>query len=303
MATKTAVVLFAYKRPHYFRQCVESVRANWGIEDATVIAVLDGGRGSTQTRNTNILKAANFPRLQIVARRRHRGIFYNKVSGLMRVFREGYDRVMVVEDDVLVSPSYLQLTGRILDWAAREGYDDVGMASGNNRFIASRGEKAAYLNQVVAGNTGLWSYMMLASTWERIRPNMGRFIAMWDAGDSPQKRGKWLVGLLKSEKFRPGDRVYPSSQWDDRYAGMRDGKGLPAAGYDGGICCTMAAEGLCSLHTVVNRAVHIGEHGTHSWADRWDRVFGQVRLDVFEEDADLLEFQIVEGQKPKRRQS
>lgn len=106
------ILLFAFNRPDHLRRTLDSLRQNAGADCAELIVFIDGPRND---RDEPLVRAVQelaerqhwCRRLEIVARERNMGCAKSIVEGVTSVCRDS-QRVIVVEDDLILSPWFLQ---------------------------------------------------------------------------------------------------------------------------------------------------------------------------------------------------
>ncbi len=117
------IVIFTYKRPRHTRLLLESLRANPGAEDCDIYAFSDGPRAAQDEAAVNAtrsaLRDARFPRLTVVARDRNLGLAANVIDGVTRICSK-FGRVIVLEDDLVLSPTYLAYMNAALERYAND---------------------------------------------------------------------------------------------------------------------------------------------------------------------------------------
>ena len=106
-----AIAIFAFNRPRHLERCLASLRCNPEASDSTAYFFLDGPRRwgdeplVSQVRRV-ALTCGIFRRVVIMERGVNWGLSRNVIDGISRVLEE-HPTVIVVEDDLLVSPAFL----------------------------------------------------------------------------------------------------------------------------------------------------------------------------------------------------
>lgn len=123
------VAVFAYKRVHHLRLMIASLQANREAPETDLYCFCDGPRepsdaaGCAEVRSF-LAGVQGFRSLRIVPRDGNFGLARNIVDGVGQVLRD-HGRVIVVEDDLLLSPHFLAYMNAGLDTYA----DDTEVAS------------------------------------------------------------------------------------------------------------------------------------------------------------------------------
>jgi len=156
---KTIICLSAYNRPVYFQEVITALERCNGIENYPIICSLDGGDEKNQLKNQNVLENSN---LEIEYRNQadNLGCAGNMGYVLSWAFNEEEaDRVIVVEDDVVLAESALNFVSRLLErYEDDERVFSVTMMSSNKRDNLAA-------NQVNALD---WFNCCGFATWKRV---------------------------------------------------------------------------------------------------------------------------------------
>lgn len=107
------VALFVYNRADNTRRTLEALAANTLANETEVYVFSDGGKDEAswalvnEVRNLVRTYAGAFRRFELVARPENFYLERNITEGIAQVF-ETHDRIIVLEDDIVTSPYYLQ---------------------------------------------------------------------------------------------------------------------------------------------------------------------------------------------------
>ena len=294
--TSTAIALFGYNRPHYFQKCIASLVENPEARELPVYAFLDGGPGSKQSQYADILKHP-LPAAILRLREVNHGCGRSLIRGRQELFdKEGFDRVVVVEDDVLVAPQYVRLLFNLADWAERN-YEEVGVVSAFRSNHLTLEEKRASRDLVVAENTNWISYLMLRRGWMGIRDQLQEYLNTFLEGREYRTRSmsaiaRYFAQLISSARARRGSPQLPDSAyvgWQTMVSRYR--KPPFPNGQDACTAMALFHAGYVKLSLYVNRCLHIGTHGIHSRPTHMGtQSLNKMTLDIFPEDRDLKEF-------------
>ena len=102
---RLAMTMTAYSRPHYLREVLESLAANKHLSDFTLHFGVEPG-------NQEVLKVcqdAAFMDTHVHVNATRLGVRENPFQLLKRTFGMGYDGVLYLEDDVVLSPDAVEL--------------------------------------------------------------------------------------------------------------------------------------------------------------------------------------------------
>lgn len=119
------VALFVYNRADNTRRTLEALARNTLARNTQVYVFSDGGKDAKSWALVNEVRkvvsdfAGAFARFELVARPENIYLERNITEGIAQVFEE-HDRIIVLEDDIVTSPYYLQYMNQ-----AFELYEDV----------------------------------------------------------------------------------------------------------------------------------------------------------------------------------
>jgi hypothetical protein len=116
------VVLFAYRRPDHLRRALDSLAANPGADLTQVSIYCDGAKSSADREAVEqvreIARGVNdtnaFASIRVIERDHNMGLAKSVISGVTETL-EAHDRVIVVEDDLVVSPDFLEYMNQALE--------------------------------------------------------------------------------------------------------------------------------------------------------------------------------------------
>lgn len=105
------LALFAYRRPDHTRRLLQSLLANPEIAGTPVVAFLDGprdpGEADAVAATREVIRSAGIPQLTLVERSQNLGLARSIIEGVTRVCSD-HGRVIVLEDDLVISPTFLE---------------------------------------------------------------------------------------------------------------------------------------------------------------------------------------------------
>lgn len=106
------IALFVYNRPIHTIRTIEALLRNHLAQDSELFVFSDGARNENSvlevTEVRNYLKTiAGFKRVVIVEREQNFGLAKNIIEGVTSILNE-YDSIIVLEDDLITSPSFLK---------------------------------------------------------------------------------------------------------------------------------------------------------------------------------------------------
>lgn len=106
-----AVVLFVYNRLDHTQKTVEALTKNAGADSVNLIVFSDGAKESTDQSKVSkvreyIKNTKAFKSITLHESPENRGLAASIISGVSKVL-ESYESVIVLEDDIVTSPSFL----------------------------------------------------------------------------------------------------------------------------------------------------------------------------------------------------
>lgn len=121
------IVLFAYNRPWHVKQTLESLAKNHEAADSELFIYVDGSKNDASIedieKNNEVKKVIREKKwcknVTIIESEINKGLANSVINGLNKTF-EVYDTVIVIEDDVLVSPFFLKFMNDSLSFYKNE---------------------------------------------------------------------------------------------------------------------------------------------------------------------------------------
>jgi hypothetical protein len=116
--------MFAYRRPEHLRRAAQSLSANREARTTDLYIFCDGAKGSRDAAAVGAVRAVaravrGFGSLTVIERDRNLGLAASLIAGVTQVV-EAHERVIVVEDDLVLSPYFLAFTNQALTLYADE---------------------------------------------------------------------------------------------------------------------------------------------------------------------------------------
>jgi hypothetical protein len=114
------VALFVYKRLDHLRNVVSALKENDLASETELVIFSDGPRTGNDVKHvvelrTFLSEITGFKLIRIVSREHNMGLANSIIQGVTEVCEE-YGRVIVVEDDIVPSSSFLAYMNRALDY-------------------------------------------------------------------------------------------------------------------------------------------------------------------------------------------
>ena len=119
MRNLAPILLFVYNRPEHVKRCVASLLTNEMASQSDLYVYSDGSRDDScvvqvAEVRSYIHSIAGFKTVNIVERDENWGLARNIIDGVTAIVNK-YGRVIVVEDDLVLAPYFLQFMNDALD--------------------------------------------------------------------------------------------------------------------------------------------------------------------------------------------
>lgn len=112
------IALFVYKRPEHVRRTITSLKACLGYADSPIYVFADGPKAEAEIQAVQATRAAVRellgPRAVVLEQDQNRGLANSVIMGVTELC-ERHGRVLVVEDDLVLAPSFLQFLNEGLE--------------------------------------------------------------------------------------------------------------------------------------------------------------------------------------------
>jgi hypothetical protein len=152
------VALFAYRRPSHLRQTLQALRSNPEASQTELFVFCDGARDASVAADVDAVRnmvqeVLGFAAAHIVARESNYGLARNITEGVSEILRLR-ESVIVVEDDIVVSPFFL----KFMNEALRRYRDSprVGSISGYCYPVAGQMPETYFIRGADCWGWGTW---------------------------------------------------------------------------------------------------------------------------------------------------
>ena len=216
---RTAVATFGFGRPDHFERMLRSLGSCPEVEkgEVDVHHFLDGGTGSEQDALRAVIESSGVPYATIVARPENLGVGRQLIGARRELLDEqGYDRMVLVEDDIELNSTYLTSLLRLSDWA--EAYADVGTVQVWNVEPGTKVELQPHLHEVELTNRHFVTYCLTKRAWDIIKPVLyayeEKFLMRRPYAQRPHYRiRRFMRQQIKQVRQHPtGPRLDPPSR-------------------------------------------------------------------------------------------
>lgn len=113
------IILFGYKRPRHLQEVVESLLRNPLAQESELFIFSDGPRNvqaepAVAELRKYIRTISGFKKVTIIEREKNFGLASNIIGGVTSVINQ-YEKIIVIEDDLVLSPYYLEFMNGALE--------------------------------------------------------------------------------------------------------------------------------------------------------------------------------------------
>lgn len=162
MTASSPVAMFVYNRPSHALASLEALARNRGFEHCSVHVFSDGPRTAADAASVRAVRSGirrlDFENVVVVERRLNLGLSQSIKRGIADVL-ESSDRVIVLEDDLLTHPGFLEFMN-----AALERYRNAPKVRAINGFMYPRAFPSAD-RALILPYMSSWSWATWRDSW------------------------------------------------------------------------------------------------------------------------------------------
>lgn len=162
------VALFAYNRPQHLVSTLNALMDNSDSRNSDLFIFVDGPKNKNDDENVRLVKSiakttGGFASVSVVSRQENIGLSRSITEGVSEVLKS-YNSVIVLEDDLIVSPYFLRYMNEALDLYL----NDEGVASvhGYNYPIEQNDQQTFFLRGSDCWGWGTWQ-----RAWQHFNPD------------------------------------------------------------------------------------------------------------------------------------
>lgn len=208
MNKRAPLVIFVYKRPDITKQTLTAINNNLLAKETDVFIFCDGSKKDSEREQVNAVRNIvsdfaehnNFKSVTIKESLENKGLANSIISGVTEVINK-YGRVIVLEDDLITSRSFLKFMNDCLDFYENDqSVWSIGGMLGAVHKKLKRLEK--YDKDVYAcyraGSTGWASWL---DRWEKVDWELSDYESFMKDGKRKKqlnRGGSDMVGLLRA---------------------------------------------------------------------------------------------------------
>jgi len=310
---ENAVLVLAYNRPAYLKQCLKSLEQNEEAAETPFIFALDGGLNSTQKENLEIIKKSKIKNKIILTRNRNYGCPKNHVDAYRFVFDWcKFKKMIMLQEDIIVSSTYLSFILHLHSWASKS-YSNIGAVHGFSYCLLPPQQK--YVRQNLVTEDSLhWlfrTFCMDQKAWNKIRKTLYDYEKFIDqiphTNIYNRERSKpivweqaslildWMRELVTHKMPNSSCSHILHSEYLSFFENIYLNENSPNEDIIMGLAFFL--NDLVKLRSIVNRAITIGKEGISEdslvEANIYDKI---LKLDILPYDARVSSFQLISEQ-------
>jgi hypothetical protein len=238
------VIIFAYNRPNHTKQTVESLAENFLAKDTEIFIFSDAAKNEKsfkkveEVRNYigSLPERKLFKSIEIINADSNKGLANSVISGVSQVINK-YNKVIVVEDDLVSSKDFLQYMNDGLDYYEKN--KKIWSISG---YSFNLNIPKQYKSEIYLSYRGCsWGYATWKDRWEQVD---------WKVSDYDEfKKNK-----VRKKQLNRGGRDM-ASMLDCQMEGKIDSWAIRW-------CYTQSKLDMLTVYPVVSRIKNIGLDGT-----------------------------------------
>lgn len=174
------VALFAYRRPAHLARTVAALRANVEAASTVLYIFSDAAKGEADTPGVAAVRALiadldGFSAVHRVHRESNYGLARNIVDGVSDVLSR-HDRVIVVEDDIVVSPHFLRFMNEGLELYKDD--ERVGSLSGYSYPVSAAMPETYFIR-----GADCWGWASWRDRWRHFESDGRKLLAALDEAE------------------------------------------------------------------------------------------------------------------------
>ena len=162
------ILLFVYDRPEHTRLCMESLQRNHLADDSELFIYADAAKSEKDQKNVDKVRAyihsiTGFSRINIVERESNVGLANNIIDGVTQIVNQ-FGKVIVLEDDLILSPYFLQFMNDALEVYKNE--NKIGHIHACNLFMSD-----SLPDTFITKFIGSWGWATWDRAWKLFNPD------------------------------------------------------------------------------------------------------------------------------------
>lgn len=175
------IVLFVYNRPWHTEQTIETLKKNLLAIESELYIYSDEAKNDTAKENVDevreyIKTIKGFKRIRIIEQDKNWGLSNSIINGVTEVVNQ-FEKIIVLEDDLVTSPYFLNYMNDALD--CYNGEERVMSISAYMNSIDTNGLSETFLTYF----TSCWGWGTWKQSWSKFERNPGKLVAEMNKKD------------------------------------------------------------------------------------------------------------------------
>lgn len=181
MKNLAPIVLFTYNRPNHTRQTVEALQKNTFAQESQLFIYSDAPKNQAAkeqvTEVREYLKTIKgFKKITLIERDKNWGLANSIIDGVTNIVNQ-YGKIIVLEDDLVTSPYFLQFMNEALEFYQDE--EKVMHISGWNYPINRQGLSDTFFCRIM----NCWGWATWADRWQYFEKDVNKTISEFSKDD------------------------------------------------------------------------------------------------------------------------
>lgn len=163
------IALFTYNRLSHVKQAIESLQSNDLSKQSELFIFSDGGKNEKDQERVDevrqyLQRISEFKKIKIIEKEKNQGLAASVISGISEILGK-FNKVIVLEDDLVTSPYFLKFMNDALDFYEMES--DVISISGYMYPVANKKLPETFLIK----GADCWGWATWKRGWDLFNPN------------------------------------------------------------------------------------------------------------------------------------
>jgi len=202
LANLSPIILFVYNRPEHTRRTVEALLKNALADKSSLYIFSDGARNESELKTVSTVRdyiktISGFANIEITTREENLGLADSVISGVNEIFKQN-DQVIVMEDDIISSPSFLTFMNKALAF-----YQDNKSIYSISGYTYPIKIPNTYKKDVfISYRASSWGWGTWKDRWEKVDwevKDFNKFISDKKAPELFDRGGQDLTPMLKAQ--------------------------------------------------------------------------------------------------------
>lgn len=157
------IALFVYNRPNHTKLTLNALKLNQYAEQSNLVIFSDGPKSLVDSQQVDSVReiihsTSGFQSVKIFQRKKNHGLANSIISGINQILADS-ESVIVLEDDIITSPSFLSFMNQCLIFFAEE--KKVFHINGFSQNISQNALGDIYMNRVM----DCWGWATWRDRW------------------------------------------------------------------------------------------------------------------------------------------